>query len=194
MTLVTFAVPFESAAFRKDPRSRSVRIVHTGVGPDRARVAAELALCAEEGLPERVIVAGFAGALDPALEIGAVVRDGIHRFSLSSEVLATAADKAAWRAETGADVVDMETAAIFEVCAAAGVPATALRVISDRAGDDLGVPPALLEDLAQRPLVAGPRLLGMLLRDKARREAFVRLVRDCREAQRALAAALLAEI
>ncbi len=194
MILVTFAVPFESAAFRKTPASRSVRIVHTGVGADRARVAAELALCAEAEPPSQVIVSGFAGALDPDLEIGAIVRDHTHRFSQAPEVLATAAAKAAWRAETRADVVDMETAAILEVCAAAGVPAMALRVISDRADDDLGVPPDLLEDLARQPLLAGPRLLAMLARDKARRRAFLRLVKDCKQAQRALADALTREL
>jgi len=192
MILVTFAVPFESAAFRRLPISRTVRILHTGVGADAARVAMEAALCEE--LPERVIASGFAGALVPELAAGEIVTDATWGFASASEVLTTAEEKRAFREKTGADVVEMETDAIREVCALAGVPVTALRAISDGAEDDLALPPELLEALSRRPVLAAPRLLGTLLTDAARRKSFLRLVRDCRTAQQALARALAAEI
>jgi uridine phosphorylase len=191
--LVTFAVPFESAAFRRTAASRGVRIVHTGVGAHAARAALELAVRQE--LPERVISSGFAGALTPELRVGDVVCDARGtRFASARDVLATAQDKREFRERTGADVVDMETDAIREVCAAAGVPMTALRVISDGSEDDLGLPPGLLDGLAAKSPGAMFRAAWMLLRDSARRRAFLRLVRNCRAAQLALAAALEREL
>ncbi len=199
MILVTFAVPFESAAFRRRAVSRGVTIVHTGVGVDAARVALEAALCGEEP-PERVISSGFAGALAPGLAVGEVVRDGEGRtgreviFGTAETVLASAAEKAEFRARTAADVVDMETSAIRDVCAVAGVRLTVLRAISDGAEDDLALPPALLEALAARPIRSFPRLAWTLARERDRRRAFLRFLRDCRRAQHALADALESEL
>lgn len=198
MILVTFAVPFESAAFRRRAVSRSVRIIHTGVGVDAARVAMERAIC--ESLPGMVISSGFAGALAPEFRIGEVVCDAKNsqwrsaRFATAPEVLIDADTKRAFRLRTGAEVVDMETSAIREVCAVAGVPLTALRVISDGAEDDLGLPADLLGVLADRPVRTFPRLAWTLLGNGSRRRAFLRLVRDCRTAQLALADALEREL
>jgi len=199
--LVTFAVPFESAAFRRRSVSRGVRILHTGVGADAARVTLEQALCEAKELPDRVIVSGFAGALVPGLEIAdIVIGEGIESggrratFAQADEVLATAAEKREFHERTGAEVVNMETTAIREVCAAAGVAAAPLRAISDGADDDLGLPPDLLENLAAHPVSATPRLAVMLLTNAARRKAFLALLRNCRRAQLALADALEKEI
>ncbi len=198
MILVTFAVPFESAAFRKRAVSRSVRIVHTGVGMDAARVALENAVC--ESMPERVIASGFAGALVPDIHIGDIVCDmeskagRQSRFATAHEVLANAISKREFREQTGAEVVDMETDAIREVCRVANIQVTALRAISDEAEDDLGLPPELLHLLARHPLRAMPKLVHMLLADKSNRQGFMRLIRGCRQAQMMLADALEQEI
>jgi nucleoside phosphorylase len=201
MIWVTFAVPFESAAFRRRPASRVVRILHTGVGADAARIAIEQALCEAKILPELVLVSGFAGALVPELAVGGIVtgegtRGAWRRvnFAQSEKVLATADAKRAFRERTGADVVDMETDAIREVCATAGVPATPIRAISDGANEDLGVPPDLLESLAAHPIKSAPRLMAMLCLNTARRKAFLNLARNCRQAQYALANALENEL
>jgi hypothetical protein len=122
------------------------------------------------------------------------VTERSRRIASAAEVLATAEDKRAFRERTGAEVVDMETEAIREVCEAAGVPLSIRRVISDRAEDDLGLPPVLLDALSARPVSAMPRLLWTLATQPARRRAFLRLVRDCRTAQGALAAALAEEL
>jgi len=200
MILVTFAVPFESAAFRRMEISDQVRIVHTGVGADAARVAIEQALCEGE-MPQLVVAAGFAGALTPEFQIGDVVCNEPPRtagrqarFATASEVLATVAEKQAFQQKTGADIVDMETDAIQEVCAVAHIPVVAFRVISDGAGDDLGLPADLLAKLTTNPILATPRLLWTLLVDGSRRKSFLRLIRDCRQAQVSLGSALDREI
>lgn len=210
MIWITFAVPFESAAFRKRPASRSVHIIHTGVGEDAARITLEEQLCNAKELPELLIASGFAGALIPDLQVGTLVSDsqpgvtgggdpvlsGVRqmRFSHSEHVLATAEAKREFRDRTGGEVVDMETAAIRELCAAAEVPFRTLRAISDGADDDLGLPPDMLGKLASRPVTSSPSLGWMLLTNPNRRKAFLRLIRDCRIAQTALADGLEREV
>ncbi len=198
MILITFAVPFESAAFRRRAVSRRVRIVHTGVGAEAARLA--LAAAIEEEKPEAVISSGFAGALSADILPGAIVTTGgcvvgrVAKFVSAERVLSTVADKRAFRKIADAEVVDMESDAIRAICEAAGIPMRTLRAISDGAGDELGLPPALLGDLAERPIRALPRLLGILLRNGPRRRQFVGFVRNCRAAQRELADALEREV
>jgi nucleoside phosphorylase len=187
--LVTFAVPFESAAFRKRAISREVRILHTGVGAESARAALEIAVTSE--LPERVIAAGFAGAVAPGLQVGQIVRTGLVSVA---EVLATVQSKRDFHAQTGAAAVDMETEAICEVCAIAGVPVVTLRAISDSADDDLGLPADLLEGLTRFAPAAWLRAGWQLCCDRETRHAFQRLVRNCRIAQSALADALEEEL
>ena len=117
-----------------------------GMGPRNA------ARWLEQGLgacrPGRLISAGYAGALDPALPLGQVlaswdpgfeawpgVRPG--RFHCSSRVAVTAREKAGLRAQTGADAVEMESGVIRVGCAQRKLPAATVRVISDTAGEDL---------------------------------------------------------
>lgn len=190
MILVTFAVPFESAEFRRRAVSRTVRIVHTGVGAVAARTAVERAVCEE--LPEQVISSGFAGALALGLPIGAIVTDS--RLATSDQVLATAAAKREFHARAGKDAVDMESGAIREVCAVANVPFKAIRAISDGAEDDLGLEPGLLAGMAAMAPTALARAAWILAWNGARRRAFLNLVRNSRVAQVALADALEREL
>lgn len=198
MILVTFAVPFESAAFRRRAVSGRVRIVHTGVGAEAARAAVEAAICAET--PELVISSGFAGALSENFVPGDIVTAGEcvvgrqAKLVSAERVLATVADKRQFQAIANADVVDMESDTIRDVCAMAGIPTRTIRAISDGADDELGLPPDLLGALADRPVSAMPRLVGALLGSPIRRRQFVAFVRNCRRAQRALADALEREI
>src|SRR5688500_13864558 len=88
MFAVTFALPEESAFFRKllrrigrngqterngifDPGD--VRVWHLGVGPARAR--AQVRQFFMSAPPTMVCAAGFAGALDPRLRVGDLVID-----------------------------------------------------------------------------------------------------------------------
>src|SRR5215210_7751120 len=92
MFAVTFALPEESASFRKLLRpaepsrgsnspvgidARDIAIWHVGVGAQKARERV-CALFAKE-LPRLLCAAGFAGALDSRLRVGDLVVD--HRES-----------------------------------------------------------------------------------------------------------------
>jgi uridine phosphorylase len=118
-----------------------------------------------------VLTCGFAGGLNPDLELGEVVfelpdrRDELHesktenevrdswnsslreklvaagakpaKFFCADRIATTVAEKKKLRDETGADAVEMESAAIHAVCAERGIPCATVRVISDTAGKDL---------------------------------------------------------
>jgi hypothetical protein len=116
--------------------------------PDQARLAGTLAP------PSLVLTCGFAGGLNPELKLGDVVFDvQSPKSKVQSELLAagakpakffcaerittTVAEKKKLRAETGADAVEMESAAIHAVCAERGIPCATVRVISDTADEDL---------------------------------------------------------
>lgn len=178
---------------------KAVTLVHIGVGPQSAeqRLRASGVLAAPEK-PRLLICPGYGGGLaaqlrhadlllvenfsDPALLLQAaeiVGMDRVHRGNLTSEmvVIDSAADKAALCTRTGALAVDMETGAIAQVCAEAGVPLLALRVISDDAQTTLPVPGYLLWDLeTQRPPIG--RLLWHLVTHPGRIGPFVHMLKS----------------
>jgi adenosylhomocysteine nucleosidase len=144
-------------------RDRLVALIVGGMGRTAARVATELLLDGHR--PRWIVSAGFAGALDPALRRNDAVMpheildlDG-QRFAIDvtvapteqsrvpklatgrlltvDSIIRTAAEKAALRAQFQADLVDMESAAVADVCGARGVRLLAIRVVSDEANVDL---------------------------------------------------------
>jgi nucleoside phosphorylase len=101
-----------------------------------------------------VLTCGFAGGLNPQLKLGDVVFNvqspeskvqsqlfaaGAKpaTFFCADRIATTVAEKKALRAQTGADVVEMESAAIQAVCAEKQIPCATVRVISDTAEEDL---------------------------------------------------------
>ena len=186
-------------------------VVHTGVGDSptaRAHVARVLAGAAP---PARAVIsAGYAGALEAGLTVGDVVLGENHSSSalvsragdwLKDEPVRTgglvtvpeavedAAAKRALHGTSGALAVDMETAWIAGVCAAAGLPLLSLRVISDAADQDFPVPGRVLYDaVRQRPrYVALPAWLAL---HPGRVAPFVRFVRGLGPARERLTRAL----
>lgn len=167
--VVCFAVPDESRRF---VGTTAATVFHTGVG-DTLTARERLAHLLATSTPCLVVSAGYAGGLSSALAIGDLVLGGNHsspaplaraRDALASEpchvgtlltvpaAVESAVEKAELHRTTGALAVDMETAWIAEVCAAARVPLLSLRVISDAAGDDFPVPGHVLYDaVRQRP-------------------------------------------
>ncbi len=141
-----------------------VALIVAGIGRANATRGTTLLLAGHR--PRWVVSAGFGGALDPVLKRNDVVLPSVilgaggQRFAIDvtvppgaegfrpgtlatiDKILRTAAEKAELRARTGADVVDMETAAVAELCGERGVRLLALRVVSDEAGVDL--PPEIL--------------------------------------------------
>jgi adenosylhomocysteine nucleosidase len=153
-TLVCFAVKEEAKEFQRRFRNPAgVEVLLTGMGTRNAERAVRAALA--RGKPGRVITAGFAGGLAPALAAGTVVystdeETGLAaalraagarpvRFHFASKVATTAAQKRALHSRTGAEAVEMESEVIRSVCRELSVPAATIRVILDIATEDLAL-------------------------------------------------------
>ncbi|MGH8201509.1 MAG: phosphorylase, partial [Steroidobacteraceae bacterium] len=150
-------------------------------------------ICGAVLLPEEVVradgaaVAATAGEwrqrLRAALPAACIVCGG--RLLTSERPLGTPAAKAAaWR-ESRAAAVDMESAAIAQVAAQAGLPFIALRVIVDTASDRL--PAAVIAASGGGRLRIG-RLCAELLRAPGDLGALIRLAARYRIAKSVLAA------
>jgi nucleoside phosphorylase len=159
-TLVCFALKEEAAPFRKLAAAKpGVAILVVGIGLGNAgKITREYLtgnghpLSRPTTRPAAVFTCGFAGGLDPELKIGDVIfetadealrtrlsaagaRPGI--FYCASRIATTAAEKKKLRDLTGADAVEMESAAIQAICRELEIPCATVRVISDRAMEDL---------------------------------------------------------
>jgi nucleoside phosphorylase len=186
-TLVCFAVKEEAAHFRRLAGAHpGIGILLTGMG----RLNAEKAIAAAfaDGLPERVITAGFAGGLIPELLAGTVMfsadqETGLEsalraagarptRFHCVDKVAPTALEKHALHANTGAEAVEMESEFIRALCSERGIPAATVRVVLDPVGEDLALDFNRLMTPDQRidnrklalELLKSPMKIGALLR------------------------------
>ena len=206
-TIVCFAVPQEAKPFQKLAAGRNdVRVVLTGMGASNAERAIRSAL--ESNKPARVFTCGFAGALNPTLAIGDVVfgekisppmaqrlqAAGAKQvvFASSERVLTTAAEKCSLRAQTDADVVEMESAVIERVCRETGIECIKLRAISDTAREDLPLDFNALMTVDQH--LDSAKLAFAILRKPNKVTALLRLGKNSAIAARALAKVLLAVI
>ena len=176
-------------------------------GGDAARL--ERALDALAGSASAILSSGLAGALDPTLKVGDIVignaaplprreeGGGVQQMlerSIpearvgpivgSDHALATAREKAALFAETGALAVDMESHIAARVAARHGLPFVALRVISDAA--DATLPPAALAGMRSDGGIAIGSILASLMRNPAQLPALIRTGRDAEKAFRGL--------
>ncbi len=92
---------------------------------------------------KRVFLAGFAGALDPALQRGEIVTEtgegalGDGKIYTADKVINTPEAKAQLFAQTGKPVVDMESAHVAKAAEEAGKTLTIIRGISDTAAEPL---------------------------------------------------------
>jgi adenosylhomocysteine nucleosidase len=150
-TLVCFALKEEAAPFQRLSASRpDVAVLVTGMGRRNAERALRAWL--ERETPRRVFTCGFAGALNPEFKPGDVAFSTLQRsvwdalqqrgarsayFFTSDRVVTTAAEKADLRNKTRKDVVEMESAALEQVCRERKIPCSIVRVISDAADEDL---------------------------------------------------------
>lgn len=138
----------------------NLTVAVTGMGAERACHVAEAAR--QQHPPSRVIITGFAGAADPALNVGEIIQPAVLRHLAADteavatctptaatrveplgclltcdHLVATPAEKARLRAEHAADAVDMESAALAAWCDAHDLPWTCIRAISDTADEAL---------------------------------------------------------
>jgi len=148
--LVCFAVK-EEARFFPDWLHLHCQAWMTGMGRRNAVEGIRQAIALVQ--PKRVITAGFAGGLNPGLKFGTIVYEqdfdagyggkleelGAVRatFHCHRRVAITAAEKSALWKSTGADVVEMESSAIRNICREQKIPSATIRVILDDASQDL---------------------------------------------------------
>jgi adenosylhomocysteine nucleosidase len=152
LTLVFFAVAAEARPFRRRrPTHTPVRVCLCGIGQTNARRIAVRELAGTR--PGMVLTCGFAGGLNPALAHAQVLVESEPdfpllprlraagavpgRFYCADRILITPQEKAAVWLLTRADAVEMESGAIHEACAQAGVPCATVRAISDPADQAL---------------------------------------------------------
>lgn len=150
-TLVCFAVKEEAAPFRQLAADKpDVSILVTGMG--RSNAEKSIGEYCAANTPKLVLTCGFAGGLNPALPLGAVLFETADqnlratlsvtgakpaKFFFGTRIAATAAEKKKLHEETGADAIEMESEGIRAVCLERGIPCAIVRVISDIAAEDL---------------------------------------------------------
>jgi adenosylhomocysteine nucleosidase len=217
---ITFALPAESSDFVRlltKPRTsacagvesirgqihgRSVAVFHTGVGEKSCRARIEKVLLHDQF--KYLISAGFAGALDPKLQVGDLLLAenfsspelvGSSRLDLADctlcvgklatvpVVIDSKSERDRWAAESGAAAVDMETEFIAAACAAREIPMLSLRVISDTPAEPFPAPPGVLFDLEKQKTNFGRLALHLVTHPGAlmRLNAFRRRIELARQ-------------
>jgi adenosylhomocysteine nucleosidase len=150
--LVCFAIKEEASPFLRFISGRTrIEILTTGMGQKNAERAFRQKIKASR--PAMVLTCGFAGGLNPELNLGDVVFSADNNFSFaaalvsakalparfhfSSRIASTAEEKKALRQLTEADAVEMESGIIRAICAERSIPSATVRVISDVANENL---------------------------------------------------------
>lgn len=201
--LVCFALKEEARAFQKlsagDP---GVSVLITGMGKENSR---RVLLERLKGFtPSFVLTCGFAGGLNPELGIGDVLfasDDPNLRARLTTaqatpakvfcatRIATTVGEKAELRRTTGADAVEMESAAFAEVCGARGIRFAIVRAISDAANDTL---PLDFNELSNPDLTLNfGKLVWVIARSPGKIPALLRLQKNSSHAARCLAEVLM---
>jgi nucleoside phosphorylase len=172
------------------------------MGARNAEQAIRRALTA--GKPAQVFTCGFAGGLQPEFASGDVLfnaggdaklaaclaaagaRPG--RFHCAARVAVSVVEKAALRAASGADAVEMESQIIASICREQAVPCAIVRVVLDTAGEDLPLDFNALMNADQKMNYA--RLAWAILKAPAKIGALMTLQKQSRAAAERLAAVL----
>ena len=133
----------------------SAVVACAGMGPARATLAVEAAMAASP--VTALLSAGLAGACDPALRVGDIVRAGVvvdaksgerysdsqfHQVLVTAVSISGATEKKRLYESYGASAVDMEAATVARLAEARGVRFQAIKSVSDEANFEM-------EDLAR---------------------------------------------
>ena len=188
-----------------------VGVLLTGAGPLHASRSVSRLFRADNDFGA-CISSGLAGALKPEFEIAQVLAaravltgDGSGNSARCSEALLAFADecgaipaqrfytagrviaKAAEKQHLGerADAVEMESFAVLQEAAAAGVPAVAIRAVSDLAGEDL--PLDMTDVFTDDGQISMPRVMAQAARNPQAIPALVKLGQNSKKAAESLA-------
>ncbi|MDE5637984.1 MAG: hypothetical protein K2J51_07640 [Alistipes sp.] len=150
-TVVLIPTEQEAAPLRRLAPHAPIRIC--GVGP--AAAAAATAAIIRDERPDRILLAGIAGAYGDAAEVGevyAVAEErepeiparfaAVRRAGFMPEGLHAVVANTSTRTEApaaGAQLENMEGAAVYAVCTALGVPCCEVRAVSNRVGEPFAV-------------------------------------------------------
>jgi adenosylhomocysteine nucleosidase len=206
--LICFAVKEEAAEFKKLLPNLAgfgpPEILVTGMGRKNSARLLEERLA--KPAPKLVLTCGFAGALKPELKIGDVLFDADSesglaewlqtsgaapaKFYCAPRVATTTAEKIALRQITGADVVEMESAVIREICRQKKIPSATVRVISDTASQDLPLDFNAL--MTSDQTLSFPKLALALVKSPGKIPKLMELQRNTRFAAQELAKVLIA--
>lgn len=202
-TLICFAVKEEAAPFLKSAKNDpDVSVLVTGMGRKNAERALLQSL--PQTLPGLVLTCGFAGALDPRLKIGDVVFEADPesrlapmlqeagaapaKFHCATRVAVTIPEKTALRKSTGADVVEMESQFIRQICREKKISSVTIRAISDSALDDL--PLDFNELMTEDDTLSFPKLAVALMKSPGKIPQLMQLQKNTRFAAEKLATVL----
>lgn len=215
-SVVLFAVEREAKAFVRTYRERHVRagdywicgdevlVGLLGVGKPFARKRLE-ALLASGCRPARIIVAGFAGALRTGMPLAEVVvatevvdehggrwattwpekRTG--RVLTCDQMIGEPARKLELGIRHDAEVVEMESSAVAEICQKRGIAFGCVRVVSDDVNKPLS---KRLMGLVESGRVSIPRVLWETIRSPKMAVELIRLAKQTRRAADSLAETL----
>lgn len=125
-------------------------VVCAGMGAARATLAVQAAMSLKP--VTTLLSVGLAGACDPSLQVGDIVRAGVvvdtqsgERFTdsqfkqvlVSTPAIASIREKQRLNASYSASAVDMEAATVARIAQAHGIPFHAIKAISDDAAFEL---------------------------------------------------------
>jgi len=206
--LVCFAVVEEMKFFAPSrPRQKGLpaplplQVCLTGIGRRNAAMSIREAIAAVH--PKRVITAGFAGGLNPALKPCTVIYEDDEadfgpeledlgaikgKFYCHRRVAITAAEKAELWKSSAADAVEMESSVIRTICREFGIPSVTVRVISDDAHQDLPLDFNALMSSDDRIHLL--KLVRAVVRQPSRIPKLIQFQRQTVEAARRLGAVL----
>jgi adenosylhomocysteine nucleosidase len=193
--------------------SVEVGVLLTGMGPHRAGVAASAVIWGDYGSIAACISSGLAGALRPEYRVGEVLAARsiysqadspersvacsvplvvlaasygavvANRFYTADQIAGTAGEKRALGLES--DAVEMESFEIVREALAFGIPAVAIRAISDLVDESL--PIDMNRIMAADGSVSVPRVIGEVAKKPQSIPGLVRLGRNSRKAAENLA-------
>ena len=200
--------PAPHPTFEATVGENTVRVLLTGMGWENTRRAMHASL---EEIPEVCISSGLAGGLKPMYPAGEILAarsvsevEGGGKFPTDEELLQAAAMHGATIVETFVtsrflvgssdekrrisqfgDAVEMESFPLLEAACGRGIPAVAIRAVSDTSEEDL--PYDFSRALDERGRVRWLGLLAQIARRPQRLPALLRLGRESLRASESLA-------